>query len=231
MTATTQDDQALVPIHTALQDKALLPAEHIVDAGYTNSFRLADSQALFGVDLIGKVSIENGWQTRTPDAFPLSAFKIDFEHQVVTCPAQQQSNSWVSSKDGRGQPIIHVLFPRQLCLNCPLMTQCTRSKAQRRSLSFRPQSQHEALQRARERQGTQTFKDIYAKRAGVEGTLAQGIRRSGLRQARYRGVQKTHLQHVFVAIALNIVRLFDWFNDKPLAKTRQSAFAKLASVA
>jgi transposase len=231
MGATTQDDQALLPIHIALQNKDLLPTQHIVDAGYTNSFRLADSQQDFGVDLVGKVAIENGWQAHTTDALPLSAFRIDFDQKRVTCPANQESNSWLPGKDGRGQPVIHVYFPRQLCLKCPLMSRCTRNKARGRGVSFRPQAQHEALQHARERQETQAFKDIYAKRSGIEGTLAQSIRRSDLRQARYRGLQKNHLQHVFVAIAVNVVRLFDWFAEKPLAKTRQTPFAKLAPVA
>jgi len=228
MPATSQDDQALTPIHTALQDKALLPSQHIVDAGYTNSFRLADSQEQFGIDLVGKVSVENNWQTRTQDAIPLSAFEIDFEHKQVTCPAGQQTVSWVITKDIRGQPIIHSTFPRQVCAGCVLRTRCTRSNFHGRSLGFRPQAQQQALQAARLRQGTEEFKAIYAKRAGVEGTLSQAIRRNDLRFARYRGMHKTHLQHIFVAAALNIIRLFDWLEEKPLAKTRKSPFARLA---
>ena len=39
----------------------------------------------------------------------------------------------------------------------------------------------------------------YAQRAGIEGTLSQGVRAFGLRRTRYWGVAKTHLQHVAIA--------------------------------
>jgi len=41
----------------------------------------------------------------------------------------------------------------------------------------------------------------------IESAHAQGIRRCGLRQARYVGLAKTHLQHLATAAALNFVRL------------------------
>jgi transposase len=46
--------------------------------------------------------------------------------------------------------------------------------------------------------------------------------------ARYRGLAKTHLQHVATATAINLVRLTDWLNGAPRATTRSSAFAALA---
>jgi transposase len=55
-----------------------------------------------------------------------------------------------------------------------------------------------------------------------------GVRAYGLRQARYRGLAKTHLQHVATAAAINIVRLADWLNGVPRATTRCSRFAALA---
>lgn len=48
------------------------------------------------------------------------------------------------------------------------------------------------------------------------------------RQTRYRGLAKTHLQHVATATAMKIVRLADWLNQVPRATTRRSHFAALA---
>lgn len=226
--ATSQDDQALLPIQMALLNKGLMPSQQLVDAGYTSSFRLVDSQERFGIDLVGKVSVENSWQARTQDAFPLSRFKIDFERKRVTCPVGQQTYSWRASTDKRGQPFIRSSFPRLLCLNCALHSRCTHGTASGRALAFRPHDLQQTLQAARERQNSEAFRAIYAQRAGVEGTLSQAIRRSDLRCARYRGMQKTHLQHIFIALAINLVRVFDWLAEKPLARTRQTPFAKLA---
>lgn len=64
-------------------------------------------------------------------------------------------------------------------------------------------------------------------RAGVEGVFSQGIRLCGLRQARYVGLAETHLQQVFTAMAINIIRVGNWFAGVPLAQTRRSVFVRL----
>ncbi len=84
------------------------------------------------------------------------------------------------------------------------------------------------MQAARQRQETEAFAVQYARRQGIEGTLSHGVRAFGLRQARYRGRGKTHLQHVATAVAVNLHRLTDWFNGVPCAPTRCSHFAALA---
>ena len=94
-------------------------------------------------------------------------------------------------------------------------------------LSLRPHAQYQALHMARQRERTPEFRTQYARRAGIEGTLSQGVRAFGLRRSRYSGHAKTHLQHVFTAVAMNWVRVYAWLEDRPLAPTRHSAFARL----
>jgi hypothetical protein len=48
------------------------------------------------------------------------------------------------------------------------------------------------------------------RQAGIEGTHTQAIRRCGLRQFRYIGQAKTHVQHVLTATAVNPVRVAAW---------------------
>jgi hypothetical protein len=93
-----------------------------------------------------------------------------------------------------------------------------------------PQAQFEALQAARAWYRSEEGQEHYQRRAGVEGTLSQGIRGFGLRYARYRGLPKTHFQHVATAAAINVDRLVAWFDRRPRAKTRTSRFAALAPV-
>ncbi len=90
---------------------------------------------------------------------------------------------------------------------------------------------HQALLAAREREKTEAFTEQYAARAGIEGTLSQGVRTFGLRQARYIGLAKTHLQHVLTTMALNITRVLIWLSGDRPAQTRSSAFARLHHVA
>ncbi len=70
---------------------------------------------------------------------------------------------------------------------------------------------------------------MYAKRAGIEGTLSQGVRAFELRRSRYFGQAKTRLQHIATAVAINIDRLINWLDETLRAQTRVSRFKALAT--
>ena len=74
-----------------------------------------------------------------------------------------------------------------------------------RSMTLRPEREHHVLHARRQEQDTPAWKKHYDKRAGIEGTLSQGIRAFGLRQCRYRGLPKTRLQHLAIAAAINMI--------------------------
>ncbi len=90
--------------------------------------------------------------------------------------------------------------------------------------------QFEALQDARRRQATEEFDALYDVRAGVEGTLSQGIRAFGLRQSRYIGARKTHLQRVITAVAINLVRLMPWLVGIPTAANVTTELCRIMQV-
>ncbi|MFE4958652.1 transposase [Streptomyces sp. NPDC056653] len=50
-------------------------------------------------------------------------------------------------------------------------------------------------------------------RVGIEATLSQNVRTCGLRRTRYRGLPKTHVQHVLTGLACNITRITGWIAD------------------
>lgn len=59
--------------------------------------------------------------------------------------------------------------------------------------------------------------------------MSQAVRAFSLRRARYRGLAKTGLQNVATAAASNLDRLAVWLGGRPLAPTRTSRFAALAT--
>jgi hypothetical protein len=61
----------------------------------------------------------------------------------------------------------------------------------------------------------------------VEGTINQAVAAAGVRRSRHHGLAKTHLDHVYSAIALNLIRLDAHWNDRPLDRTRTSHLARL----
>jgi transposase len=77
--------------------------------------------------------------------------------------------------------------------------------------------------------GSEEGRRLYARRAGIEGTISPGVRSFGLRRSRYRGETKAHLQHVATAAAINLSRASDWLEGVPRAATRTSRFARLAA--
>ena len=97
-------------------------------------------------------------------------------------------------------------------------------------MTLRPQAEYQALQVVRQQQTTQAWQQTYKQRAGIEGTLSQGLNAFGLRRARYLGLAKTRLQHILTSTAMNIVRLTAWLQGLPHARTRTSRFARLAPV-
>lgn len=97
-----------------------------------------------------------------------------------------------------------------------------------RILTVYPQEKHEALQAARERQTTDAFRLLYYQRSGIEGTVSQAVRGMGIRRSRYRGLARTHLQHVATAAAINLTRVADWLSGKRPKSSHCSPFATLA---
>jgi transposase len=225
--ATTPDVVQLPHIQDDLAARHLLPNEQLVDAGYPSGQNLVSSQR-HQVDLLGPVYEDRAWQAQAKAGFDVAAFHLDWQQHVATCPQGRQSIRWCETHTARQHTMIHVDFAASDCLVCPVRSACTRAKTIPRSLTVQSQAEHEAIQRARARQERDEFKVAYAQRAGIEGTLSQGIRAFDLRRARYRGQAKTHVQQVATAVAVNVSRLTNWLNEIPLAKTRRSRFAALA---
>jgi hypothetical protein len=118
-------------------------------------------------------------------------------------------------------------LPRCRLHPCPDRARCTRSATLARGLTFRPRAQYQTQRQLRAEQATDAWRECYAQRAGIEGTIAQAARRSDLHQARYRGLAKTHLQHVLTALALNLVRVDAWLSGIPPGGTWSSRLTRL----
>lgn len=226
--ATLPDGEMTAPIQTALMDKGLPPSQHLLDSGYVDAEHLVTSQETHGIEILGPVAADTTWQARSGQGFDLAHFVIDWRRQQVTCPMGHPSQIWSESHDSYANPVVHVRFAAADCQACAVRARCTTAKKNPRSLKLRSQKQHEALQRARERQAGLDFWQQYRLRSGIEGTLSQGVRSTGLRRSRYIGQAKTHLQMILSAIAINLARFVAWINEIPLAATRVGAFAALA---
>jgi len=199
--------------------------------GYVDAELLANAQQEYGVDLFGPARGDVHEQARAGKGFEAAQFRIDWQAEQAICPAGCRSISWTLAVDNRDNDVIKLKFATTDCSVCLHQTDCTHSSPPRRTLTMRPQDQYIALQGARARQTTDAFKEQYAERAGIEGTISQGIWAFELRRSRYIGLARTHLQNVLMATAMNFVRVSLWFSETPRATTRQSAFQRLIATA
>jgi transposase len=226
--ATVHEAQCTEPIQQALVDKDVPPDEHLVDAAYISAELLVHSRDDHGITLRGPTRPSQGWQMQVAGAYTIEQFTVDWERQQVGCPQGKWAASWHERVEQDGTPYIIASFSRQDCQACPARPLCTQAQQQGRRLRLPPQDQYEALTAARAWYASEEGRERYKRRAGVEGTLSQGVRACGLRRTRYWGVAKTHLQHVAIAAAINIDRLVAWLDERPRAMTRISRFAALA---
>ncbi|MFD5087226.1 IS1182 family transposase [Kitasatospora sp. NPDC058406] len=224
--ATVADSVMAGAIHASLAARDCLPGEHWVDAGYPNAAQVLAADRDHGVALHGPMATDTSLQKNV--LFRRDAFTLDWDHRQATCPNGITSTQWHPRRSQTGLPVIRVRFNPADCRTCPDLRACTSSpKAQRRELTLRPRDEYAARQAARAEQHTDAWKDRYKIRAGIEGTISQGVQRCGLRRSRYQGLAKTSLQHQLTGAAINLARIDAHLTETPRARTRTSHFARL----
>ncbi|MEV6765043.1 transposase [Streptomyces sp. NPDC051105] len=208
--ATTHDSQVLPGIHTRLARRGLLPAEHLVDAGYTSLPHLEEAAREHQVTVSGPLRSNATRQHRQNEGFARDDFHIDYDNQQVTCPRGQVSAGWhgpYPTSSPTAAPLIVARFTKSQCRPCPVRTRCTTTADSARTVGFPPRELRDLQLRVRTR----------ATDARVEGPLRGPLGRGGhgqrvrhghgMRRCRYRGQPKAHIQHVLTAIAVNLERL------------------------
>jgi transposase len=218
-------------IHEGLAAKGLLPAEHFVDSAYVDAGLLASRQRDHGVSLEGPVRGTSSRPARAGQGYDLPHFAIDWDHEQVTCPQGKTSVSWHRERVGNGETRICAQFSRTDCKPCAARDLCAPATAARRAVHFHRREEYEALNAARARMSDPAWQERYHRRAGVEGTLSQGVRAFGMRRSRYIGLAKTGLQQACIAVGMNVSRVVHWLDGLPRAKTRVTPFAALAPTA
>ena len=117
------------------------------------------------------------WPVREGKQFHKQTFVLDWERQIIRCPAEQEMPFVPGA-------VVH--FPKEICAVCPLKAQCTTS-AKGRSVSIHPDEA--LLVELRRGQQTPEGRSKLRERVAVEHTLAHVGHWQG-RRARYRGRRK-----------------------------------------
>ncbi|MFE6555692.1 IS1182 family transposase [Streptomyces sp. NPDC057746] len=227
--APVQDGELTDQIHDDLAASGLATGEHVVDAAYVTAQRIEHAQRVHQITLLGPVAPDPSHQTKAHNGFDKASFTVDWDGHQVVCPRGQTSRTWKPLRIS-GHDYIQVRFGEAACRACTDRAQCTNSEVRPRSLALLPTRElHEIQQANRLDQRTRQWQDRYAIRAGIEATLSQNIRTCGLRRTRYRGLQKTHVQHILTALACNVTRITDWIATPTQKQRAPSHFHALCT--
>ena len=223
--ATVTGNQMTGAIHDDLAEKNLAPGRQYIDSGYLSAALVVSELARHGIALIGPLLADKSAQARAGTGYARADFTVDYDAKTVTCPQGKTSSSWTLCTQ-RGQAAAVATFSPADCGPCPARPQCTTSSRNRRQITILPRDLAEAQAAARAAEKTIPFQADYARRAGVEGTMHQAASH-GARRARYRGLPKTRLDHLYMACALNLLRLEAFWTGTPLDRQRTSHLARL----
>lgn len=117
------------------------------------------------------------WPVQQSKLFTKQVFSLDWERQIIHCPANQEMPFAPGD-------VVH--FPQEICGSCHLRSQCTNS-AKGRSVTIHPDEA--LLAELRERQLTPAGRAQLRERVAVEHALAHIGYWQG-RRARYNGIRK-----------------------------------------
>jgi transposase len=193
MAGSAKDDEDALTLMSGSATVSGCEVEQVLaDTAYGSAENRLQFQAL-GVDLVAKAPkrAENGF-------FSKDRFEIDLEAMSCRCPAGQVTHNLVHTN----QPERSFRFPAQTCASCLLRSQCY-SPHSRRGREVWLHRQEQVLAQARARQRSPGFATLWRQRQAVEHRVARLVQ-LGMRQARYRGRQKTLFQALLTAAVANL---------------------------
>jgi len=187
------DANAIIPAINATEKQNLKPKELLADSLYGSDDN-REQASKRGVELVAPVM-----GTVREDRLSLSDFQLSDEGIVTACPA---GNSPVKVNKQRR---ISIGFSTSDCSVCPDLNKCP-VKAGKKFFYLRYSQKQMRLAQCRRNEATDEFKDKYRWRAGVEATMSEYDRRTGVKHLRVRGMKAVRFCAVLKALGLNILR-------------------------
>ena len=188
------DTDALIPLIDAIQRRGLGPQQALVDAAYGSDENCEKAKAL-GVAVVSPVMGKP-----QKNAITLSDFVLTSEAAVSACP---QGHAPVKVK--RKSNKYMVVFGLETCANCPHFNDCP-VKPGRKGYYLRYDDKALRLAQRRAYEKTPEFREDYRFRAGIEGTMSQLDRKTGLKYLRVRGLAAVSFCATLKAVGINILR-------------------------
>ena len=191
--AHNSDANALIPAIESTQRQNLKPKELTADSLYGSDDNCERAKE-HGVELIAPTmgSVDE-------NKLSLADFQLSDEDEVVACP---QGNAPAKIKKGKR---VSIGFAANDCRNCPNLPKCPVEKG-KKYYYLRVTDKQMRIAKRRIYEQSVEFKDRYRWRAGVEATMSEYDRRTGVKHLRVRGLKAVKFCATLKALGVNIFR-------------------------
>jgi hypothetical protein len=188
------DANALLPAISATREIGLAPSEILADSLYGGDDNCRQAEES-GVKILAPTM-----GVKDENAFCLSAFETSEKGQILSCP-QGYAPTAVKKKKTR----YTAVFDSSSCNGCPNQGQCP-VKPGKRNHYFHYTEKDYRLAKRRAYEKTDVFKDRYRWRSGVEATMSEYDRRTGVKHLRVRGLKAVRFCATLKATGINLLR-------------------------
>jgi len=189
-----RDAHALIPLIETTAELGLAPKEALADTLYGGDENRGKAEAL-GVEIVSPVKGKGSKITET-----LAEFTMNGENEITSCPSGCTPERTRSHDDRH-----FAFFSKRTCRGCSRKDTCPTKPGQRgRSLRYDDKAVRVARRRAYEE--SPEFRDRYRFRAGIEGTMSQLDRLTGIKNLRVRSMSAVSFAAYLKAAAINIIR-------------------------
>jgi len=197
--ANVQDTDALVPAIEASEQRGIKPDMVLADTLYGSDENAQKAKGA-GVDLVAPV--KDGHNGSACTGMRLCDFAFDDSGRVVRCPIDRRPENVRYKKKTKR---FTARFDREHCRSCPHVDACPIKPGKKYYYLWYSEKNYR-LSRRRQFEASDEFIDLYRWRAGVEATMSQYKRLTGVKRLRVVRLKAVRFCAALKAAGLNILR-------------------------
>ena len=192
--ACESDAHALIPALESAIERGLAPEQVLADTTYGSDENSRKAEQM-GVKVVSPAM-----GAGKDDALSLSEFSFSEKGKITACP---QGHVPVKVKHKKHR--YSAAFDSSHCIHCPFREACPVKPGKKHHyLRYEDKTMRIATRRAKEQ--TPEFKDKYRWRAGIEATMSEYDRTTGVKRVRVRGFPAVRYCATLKAIGVNLFR-------------------------
>ncbi len=210
--AHASDQNDVEPTIDRLEEAGHKPDELAADAGYGSGENILKAQER-AVELVAPIT-----SGKSPDLnkIQLSDFEVTTDYrQVLSCI---KGHSPLKCKELAGGNAVMAIFSGSHCSKCEFLPICPVKRHKGGNSRLRYKRKDMATSKRRQEQETADFKERYKIRSGIEATISEADRVTGLKRVWTRGKERVTLSVYMKALAINIKR----FVQSELKKAKET---------